>query len=44
MPLFPGCNYSTNEGKKAWTEAYNFLIHQKSLPKYELNDGLTLAA
>lgn len=34
LPLYPGCNYSTNEGKKAWTEAYNFLLKQKPLPAY----------
>jgi len=44
LPLYPGCNYSTNEGKSAWTEAYNFLLKQKPLPAYELNEGLCLAA
>lgn len=25
MPLYPGCMYSTNEGKAAWLEAKKFL-------------------
>lgn len=44
LPLYPGCNYSTNEGKSAWNEAYQFLLKQKPLPAYEINEGLNLAA
>ena len=44
LPLIKGCNYSTNEGKTAWKEAYNFLVNQKPLPPLELNEGLNLAA
>lgn len=44
MPLYPGCNYSTNEGQGAWKEAYSFLMSQKPLPPFALNAGLTLAA
>ena len=44
MPLKPGCNYATNEGKGAWTEAYSFLLKQQPMPAFELSKGLTLAA
>ena len=44
LPLYPGCNYATNEGKKAWLEAYDFLKNQSPLPAYFLNEGLSLAA
>jgi hypothetical protein len=44
MPLYPGCYYSTNEGKGAWTEAHKFLTTVAPLPAFILNEGLTLAA
>ncbi len=44
LPLKPNCNYSTNEGKSVWREAYDCMKNQKPLPPYELNEGLNLAA
>jgi uncharacterized protein YkwD len=44
MPLKPNCNYSTNEGKGAWTEAIAFLEKQAPLPPFQLHKGLSLAA
>jgi uncharacterized protein YkwD len=44
MPLRPGCNYSTNEGKGAWTEAIAFLEKQAPLPAFKIHKGLSLAA
>ena len=44
LPLKPGCNYATNEGKSAWNEAYQFLLKQQPLPPFQLNEGLNLAA
>jgi len=44
LPLKPHCNYSTNEGKKAWKEAYEYLTSHKPMDPFILNEGLTLAA
>jgi uncharacterized protein YkwD len=44
LPLKKNCHYSTNEGKSAWQEAYEFLNSQKPLPAYQLNEGLNLSA
>ena len=44
MPLYPGCMYSTNEGKGAWIEAKKFLESAPSLPPYKLHEALNLTA
>lgn len=44
LPLYPGCTYSTNEGKKVWKETYEFLQKHKPLPALQLNEGLNLSA
>lgn len=44
LPLKPGCNQSTNEGKSSWREAYNFLLNQKPLQPLKLHKGLCQAA
>ena len=44
MPLYPGCTYSTNEGKGAWLEAKKFLENTPSLPPYKLHEALNLTA
>lgn len=43
MPLKPGCNRSTFEGKAAWREAIDFLMKQKPIHPLKLNQGLCLA-
>ncbi len=37
LPLTQGCNYSTNEGKSAWKEAYEFLTKHQPMAPYTLN-------
>ena len=44
LPLKPGCNRSTFEGKAAWREAIDFLVKQKPIHPLKLNKGLCLAA
>lgn len=44
LPLVPGCDFSTNEGKSAWMECYEVLENAKPLPAYKLSKSLSLVA
>lgn len=44
MPLIPGCDYSTNEGKGAWIECKQELDSMQPLPAFKLSKSLSLAA
>ena len=44
LPLKPGCNQGTSEGKSSWKEAYNFLMKQIPLHPLKLHRGMCQAA
>lgn len=44
MPLYPGCDYRTNEGKGAWEECLKVMSESPSLPGLKLSKSLSLVA